>query len=273
MEYKFRSQHDDPVNGNDLCHNSFGKNAERRHKEFKNLFAVQDPMLPIPPRHLSPNFKVDHFFSHILKVSSDAFEAGKHLSADEQDASFQGRHEDKQRVTYKKAGDGFLIDSICEDGYTMNFYPRNLPPPKYWIDKGYSLAHSRILFMLDALKDKHHTCGMDNLFISTKFVRGAFSECRSKVMAHGVCCTSGRGLPSCVIQENVNQNEVLANLAQGTTKAAVLKGDSNCENLVAFSVYDSKPVHFLTMVADRQVWEKNMKIVFNKATKKKAKLH
>ena len=32
VEYKFRSSNDDPVNGSDLCHDSFGKNASKRHK-------------------------------------------------------------------------------------------------------------------------------------------------------------------------------------------------------------------------------------------------
>ena len=67
----------------------------------------------IPSRKLAPNHKDNHFFSHILKVSADAFEPGAHLSSDEQDASFQGRHEDKSRVNFKRAGDGFLIDSVC----------------------------------------------------------------------------------------------------------------------------------------------------------------
>ena len=87
--------------GSDLCYATFGSNAIKRHKEFKTLFAVQDPMLNIPPRTSAPNNKVDHLFSHLLKVSTDAYEPGEHLSSDEQDSSFQGRHEDKARVTFK----------------------------------------------------------------------------------------------------------------------------------------------------------------------------
>ena len=128
VEYKFKSQHNDPVNGSDLIFASFGENAINRYKLFKLLFAVQDPMIPVPPRKNAPNHKVDHFFSHILNVSAEAFEPGRNLSSDEQDASFQGRHEDKARVTFKRAGDGFLIDALCEDGYTYSFYPRNTPP-------------------------------------------------------------------------------------------------------------------------------------------------
>ena len=80
-------------------------------------------MLNIPSRKLAPNQQVNHFFLHILKISTGAFEPGANLSSAEQDASFQEMHEDKSRYNSKQAGDGFLIDSFCESEYTMKFYP------------------------------------------------------------------------------------------------------------------------------------------------------
>ena len=50
---------------------------------------------------------------------------GRNVSIDEQDIGFQGRHKDKQRITFKKVGDGFLVDALCADGYTYSFYFRN----------------------------------------------------------------------------------------------------------------------------------------------------
>ena len=41
---------------------------------------------------------------------------------------------------------------------------------------------------------------------------------------------------------------------RGTVKAAVLKGDDNCPNLIAASVYDTKPVHYLSMVSENIKW-------------------
>ena len=98
------------------------------------------------------NHKVDHFFLHLIQVSTKAFEPGRNLSSDKQDARFQGNHEDKYRVTFKHTGDGFLIYAVCEYDYTINFYLRNVPPSKKWIDKGNSPNHSQF-FMLDALLD------------------------------------------------------------------------------------------------------------------------
>ena len=50
------------------------------------------------------------------------------------------------------------------------------------------------------------------------------------------------------------QEEVANRKAQtqvrGTVKTVILEGDNNCFNLVALSVYDSKPVYYLSMVYD-----------------------
>jgi hypothetical protein len=56
----------------------------------------------------------------------------------------------------------------------------------------------------------------------------------------------GVGLPKSVIQDEV-KNKKQQEKVWGTTKAAVLTGDPEAPDLVAFSVYDTKPVHFLSM--------------------------
>ena len=62
-----------------------------------------------------------------------------------------------------------MIDAICDDGFTITFYFRNIPAPKKVIDKGFSPTHARILFMFEQLKGKNFTYGLDNLYISAKF--------------------------------------------------------------------------------------------------------
>ena len=49
-------------------------------------------------------------------------------------------------------------------------------------------------------------------------------------------------------------------------KVAVLKGDSQCPDLVATSVYDTKPVHFLSMSAESIKWIKK-RDVYDKVKK------
>jgi hypothetical protein len=67
IKMKFKSQVEDPINGSDICHRIFGKNAEKRHKHFKASFSCQDPMLSTPPRKMHPNHKIDNPLSHVSK--------------------------------------------------------------------------------------------------------------------------------------------------------------------------------------------------------------
>ena len=54
-------------------------------------------------------------------------------------------------------------------------------------------------------------------------------------------------------------------------KDAVLEGGVDCPGLVEFSVYDTSPVHFLSMEAEKLV-RNNEKDIRYKTTKEKAKL-
>jgi Transposase IS4/SAP domain len=263
VKMKFKPQSIDAINGSDLCSSVFGENAEKRHKQFKSFFAVQNPLLPVPSKTTHPNWKVDPFLAWVQTISMEAWDVGSHLSGDEQTIGFKGNHADKQRISYKKEGDGFLADAIAEDGYTYTFFFRNMPAPKKYIDMKLSPLHARVLFMFNTLKEKHCTIGLDNLYISARFVREAFIS-KSAVMVHGVARKSGRGLPKYVIQEEI-KNAKEAEKVRGTTKAAVLEGDPECPNMVAFSVYDTKPVHFLTMAATNLKWVEKCKRVFDKA--------
>ena len=44
---------------------------------------------------------------------------------------------------------------------------------------------------------------------------------------------------------------------RGEKKAAVLEGGVECPDLVEFSLYDAKPVNFLSMVDEKLVWNIN----------------
>ncbi len=86
-------------------------------------------------------------------------------------------------------------------------------------------------------------------------------------MVHGVTRKSGCGLPSCVLQEEL-KNQKEAEKVRGLTKAAVLEGNAEYPNLVAFSVYDTKPVHFLSMPSTELKWIEKVKIFFDKKEEK-----
>ena len=95
-----------------MVHASFCAKSANVFKPFIILFAVRYPIVNYNSRNRAPNHKVEHLFSNIIQVSTEAFEPGRNISYDEQDTILLVYHEDKHRVTLKCAGDGFLIDAL-----------------------------------------------------------------------------------------------------------------------------------------------------------------
>ena len=267
VEMKIASQMDDPCQGNDLIYQTFGgEGGKLKHKHFKAFFCVQDPKKATPSKVTRPNHKVDSLFRHMQEVSMRAWDLGPDISIDEQTIGFQGKHSDKRRITYKREGDGFQCDAICDKGFTYTFYFRNQPAPKKYLNQGLSPLHSRIMAMFDQLKDKHHNAWFDNLYLSAKFAKASLTH-PMHVRISGPTRKSGRGLPACVIQEE-RKNPKEIREARGTVKAAVLEGDTNCPELVAVSFYDQKPVHFLSTICETIQWRVKERAVYNVDTDK-----
>jgi hypothetical protein len=271
VEMKICHQNDDPIQGSDLCYNSLGGSAGiKRHKHFKAFFCIQDPLRATPSKSTRPNHKVDNLLRHMQQISMQAWDLGPDIAIDEQTIGFQGRHKDKLRITYKNEGDGFQCDAVCDSGFTFTFYFRNQPAPKKYIDKGLSPLHARVMSMFDQLKDEYHNCWFDNLYLSARFANAAFNH-EKKVRISGPTRKGGRGLPQCVIQEEVkNPNEIRA--VRGTVKAAVLVGDPKIPDLVSVSFYDQKPVHFLSTICKSIKWIQLERQVYNVDTDKCEKM-
>ena len=151
---------------------------------------MQDPLKQVPVKTTHPNWKMDPFLAWIQTLLISAWDMGHKLSCDEQTIGFKGNHADKQRISYKKEGDGFLADALLEDGYTDSFYFQNMPAPKKYIDRKCSPLHARVLFMFDQLEEKYHVCRLNNLYNSAKFCCEAFKG-ENKVMVHGITRKSG----------------------------------------------------------------------------------
>ena len=52
----------------------------------------------------------------MMRVKKYGINIKQSISVDEMDTGFQGWHKNKQRVNYKKVGDGFLVDDMCAFG-------------------------------------------------------------------------------------------------------------------------------------------------------------
>ena len=271
VEMKFHSQAEDPVNGNDFVHVSFGSKpsvSKRRHKHFKCFLSSVNPTIQVPSRNMHPNWKVHPFLKHTYHISQQAVFLGRNLSCDEQTIGFQGNHKDKQRITYKKEGDGFLADCICSEGYTFAFHFRHQPAsPKIMKQLTCSPLHARVLGLISQLPDKYYTLGLDNLYMSAKLCRLAYVM-DQKVLLHGVTRPSLRGIPAAIKQVEMKKPKD-QEAVRHTVKAAVLKGDEVCTDLLAISIYDTKPVYFLTSVATEIEWVQKIRKVFDKASNRK----
>ena len=270
VEMKFSFHMEDPVNGNDLVFQSFGGvswKSIKRHKHFKCFFASVNPMIPTPPRDSHPNWKIHPFLKHIMKVSKEAVVMGRNLSCDEQTVGFQGSHRNKQRITYKAEGDGFLADCLCGDGYTYLFHFCHQPPSAK-IVKEFSCSplHARVLGLISQLPHKYYTLGMDNLYNSAKLCRLCYAM-DQKVMVHGVTRASNRGIPQVIKQQEIKNPKEVAKV-RNTVKAAVLKGDDVVDDLVSVSVYDTKPVYFLSLACESLGWVQKEKKVYDVKKKK-----
>jgi hypothetical protein len=265
MSYKFRDQETDPVNGNDFVKESLGKNIEKKYKMWKLFFGIQDPRKDTTSKKTHPNWKVDPYLSWMQTVFRAAWNFGKFGSCDEQDIGFTGKHEDKQRINYKDEGDGFLVDSVAESGFTYCFFFRNQPAPSNYIRQGYSPTHARVLYLFDLLPSKNHVIGLDNLFMSAKLCIGAYKG-KNQVQIHGVVRRNGRGVPTCVLQE-FQKNAKEADKVRGTIKAAVLD-DPECPAIVCMSFYDAKDVYFMSTSATEIKWVEKEWRVYNKEAQK-----
>jgi len=172
----------------------------------------------------------------------------------------------KKQITYKRAGDGFQCDVFREDGFTFSVYFRNEPSPRKYKRMGLSDLHACTMALFDAVEDTHTRIWMDNLYVSSLFCRAAYGH-NKKVLVAGVARVS-RGVPK-VVMQHVEKDKKKPLALKGTLRATVLEGDNRCSQLVACSFYDSKPVYFISMVAEsidgitkeRKVFDKDEQVV------------
>ena len=121
VSMKFKTHGDDFANGKKIVCSYMGPNAERRHRHFKRFFGVQNPIKVAPSKNNFPLWKVKEFLDHINMICPTAWLLSEWISIDEQTIGFKGKHGDKLRINYKREGDGFQCDAICDDGFTYSF--------------------------------------------------------------------------------------------------------------------------------------------------------
>ncbi len=269
----FDSTGSDPLLGNNFIAPLMNKKMQgggmvpgvRRWKHFRRFLCLYDSR-SVNKRQVDsdPLWKVRLFLRHLNNNSKSMWVTGKNLSVDEQTIAFKGRSSMKLRISYKKEGDGFQCDAICDRGYTFAFWFRHGDPPvlpSFLNDLKLPPTSRRVVWLAQQLPNYWTRIYMDNLFNSTKLFSALY---RVKALAHGVVRTSGRGFPPSIKQDE-EKNAAKAEQLKGTTKAAVLKNSTDTPNMIAASVYDNKPVHLMSTASGKVEWVEKKRRVWSSA--------
>eukprot|EP00536_Pseudo-nitzschia_multiseries_P006155 jgi/Psemu1/14601/gm1.14601_g len=228
-------------------------------RDKDDFLACQDLQIPNPPQKQYPTWKIQLLLKWMNMQCAWAQMLGQNIAVDESAMQFKGCDIDKWCMTYKRKGDGFEADTLCDKGYCYQIYMRNDPDPEKYLDTGLSPLHTRTMWLFDSLKDEYHHVGMDNLYNLVMFSKAAFWHSK-RVLCHGVvACKANRGIPD-------------GREAQGTVKAAILEGNPECAFLIASSVYNTKPVRYLSMMISVIEWVEKEEVAYNVDTYQKEKM-
>ena len=180
-----------------------------------------------------PLWKVASILDELPKNAQHCRVTGQFVAIDEQTIGFKRKHGLALRISYKREGDGYQCDALCEDGYTFSFYFRHgdaLDVPDELKYLNLSPTAWRVVFLMMQLPNQwthvYMDNYMDNLINSHKLFTAGYHV---KVLGHGVCRTYGCGLCEATIQKTETDIKK-ADLLRGSTKCAILQDDETCPN-------------------------------------------
>ena len=81
--------------------------------------------------------------------------SARNLFEDKEIIGFKGSHVYKLRITYKAEGDSFQYNTICDSGHTFDFFFRNDPAPKKYLDDRLSPLYAHCMAVFDCFVNKY----------------------------------------------------------------------------------------------------------------------
>jgi hypothetical protein len=130
-----------------------------------------------------PLWKIRRLLETLNKQSMMMWVTGKHVSIDEQTIALKGSSSMKLRISYKKEGDGFQCDAICDRGYTFASWFRHGDPPKLpaeYDNMKLPPTACRVVWLALKLPNQWTRIYVDNLFNSQKLYGALY---RAKALA------------------------------------------------------------------------------------------
>ncbi len=103
----------------------------RRWRHFQRFFTLSNYRLnPAEEQRKNPMWKVQSLINELNYRARLHWIPGKWVAIDEQTIGFKERSGMKLRISYKREGDGFQCDALCDEGYTFAFFFRHGDAPK-----------------------------------------------------------------------------------------------------------------------------------------------
>mgnify|MGYP003894362215 CR=1 FL=1 len=199
--------------------------GHQRWKHFRRFFCCYDFRVnPKVEAAKNPLWKIQPLLDELNTQARKMWTTGRWISIDEQTLGFKGKHSMKLRISYKREGDGFQCDAVCESGYTFAFWFRHGEAPtlpKEFKHLDLSPTACRVVWLAQQLPNEWTEIYMDNLFNSRKLFTALYL---AKALVHGVERTSRHGLPASVLQVKDKKSKRAESL-RSTLKAARF---SNC---------------------------------------------
>jgi len=232
--------------GDDRDIKVMGSNAQKKVQWMRVFMQFAPSDHDLSPEQLGdPVRRCRPLLTTILENCLRYWVCGKWLSIDEQTIFFRGNWQHKKRITYKRFGDGFHVDTLCDDGYTFGFMFRceiMAADPRF---PNASQLHLRCLWLLSLLKNYGHRVVFDRFFISYKFIVWALTEAANRTLVGGTARKDR--IPNCVkvnVPKSKSQRE---KLRMKIGQAAVSQDD-----VLAFGLYDQgdKACYFMGNIRD-----------------------
>jgi hypothetical protein len=131
IDYWFEPAQLSPLFGNDVVSRALAKDVPftgrrirgiRQWRRFRRFFTVADYRdNPKEKQKTDPLWKVRMLIDKLNKQAKDMWIPGKWVAIDEQMIGFQGALLMKLCISYKREGDGFQCDAVCNRGNTFSF--------------------------------------------------------------------------------------------------------------------------------------------------------
>jgi hypothetical protein len=150
---------------------------------------------PAEEQQRNPIWKVQSLIDELNHCARKCWMLRKVVAIDKQTIGSKGQCEMKLFISYKREGDGFQCDALCDDGYTFSFFFQHGNAPKLWTEYDQLDLLDTVkcfVWLAEQLPNIWTRIYMNKFYNSQKFCFALFI---TKCLGHGIACPTGWGIP------------------------------------------------------------------------------